>query len=52
MNEVSCDNQNCRFAFEDYEKKLIEILDIAEYSIEQLMALFVPNTIHDPVSFP
>ena len=37
MNEVSCDNQNCRFAFEDYEKKLIERLDIAEYSIEQLM---------------
>lgn len=37
MNKGSYDYQNCRFAFEDYEKKLPEILDIAENSIEQLM---------------
>ena len=33
MNEVNYDNQNCKFAFEDYEKDLPEILDIAENSI-------------------
>lgn len=37
MNEVNYDNQNCKFAFEDYEKDLPEILDIAENSITQLM---------------
>ena len=47
MNEVSCDNKNCRFAFEDYEKKLPEILDIAENSIEQLMEIMGKRQGHE-----